>query len=295
MPSAVNGVVGIKPTWGRVSRRGVLALAPSLDHVGPMARRVADAAAVLDAIAGRDPDDPTSLPDQAPGCLGQITAGIRGVRIGVDEAYAYERLPAYNAAAVAAAIQELERLGARIVSCKLPECGDAHSECWLTLSYAEAAAVHAQTFPSRADRYGPGFRTVLEIGNRIRGVEYADANALRLDFRGRWRNACAPFDLVASPSAFSDAYPYTAEDAYGKPDAAGKVSSLPPFWRYGWRFALPHNFTGAPTISVPCGFSPDGLPLGLQLAGHPLSEALLCRAGHAYESATEWRSRHPEG
>ena len=144
-PCAVNGIVGLKPTWGRVSRYGVLGLAPSLDHVGPMTRTVADAAAVLAVLAGWDAHDPTSLPESVPNYLGDIRRGIQGVRIGYDEDYISQGVQAETAAAVQKAARDLEELGGRVIGVRMPTFRGRHNGAWRTICSAEAAGEHAPT------------------------------------------------------------------------------------------------------------------------------------------------------
>lgn len=294
-PSAANGIVGLKPTWGRVSRHGVLDLAPSLDHVGPMTRRVADAAAVLQVIAGPDPEDATSLPAPVPDFLAELEQGIDGVRIGWDGDYATAGVPAHVATAVRQAVGVLERQGAEIVEVAMPEMDPASLQAWQTLCAAEAAAAHAETFPARAEDYGRTFRAWLEQGRAVTGLDYAAAHERRLELSGGIRKAFEGIDLLACPSVFSEAFVYEPEEAYGGLDLErGMVSGVPLSWfEGGSRFTIPYDYNGYPTLSLPCGVSPDDLPLSLQLVGHPLSEALLCRAGHAFETATEWHLMHP--
>lgn len=294
-PSSANGVVGLKPTYGRVSRRGVLGLAPSLDHVGPMSRRVADAAAMLSAMAGEDPDDPTSLSAAVPDFAKELNKGVKGMRIGFDDKYATAAIPQYMADAIRRAVRELEKAGASVVEVKLPDMDENVLAPWFVLTGVEAAMEHARTFPSRAGDYGVFFRMLLENGSKTPAVEYAKAATTRAEFNGRLRRAFAKFDVLACPSTVGEAPAYDPAQAYGGQDtAAGTVCGVPLSWLGGsGRFTTPYNYSGYPTLSLPCGFSPDGLPLSLQLVGRPLAEDLVCRAGFAYESATDWHRRHP--
>jgi amidase len=292
-PSAANGIVGLKPTWGRVSRHGVLALAPSLDHVGPMTRRVADAAAVLGVIAGYDPEDPTSLSGPAPDYLKELQRGIKGVRLGFDEVYTTQGVLPHVVEAVRQAVRDLEKLGTHVVPVKMPTMTEPVLSAWETLCAAEAVAAHEATFPSRADDYGVFFRKFLETGRTITGAAYAKASSLRAEFVGRLRQAFQHIDVLACPTMPTEAFAYDPEKAYGGFDAAANTLAGADVRYLEDRFTLPYDYSGYPTLSLPCGVSPGGLPLSLQLAGHPLSEALLCRVGHAYENATEWHRHHP--
>jgi amidase len=286
-PAAVCGTVGLKPTWGRVSRYGVLALAESLDHVGPLTRSSADAGIVLQAIAGWDANDPTSLPDPVPDMLAGIGQGIQGIRIGWDAAYATQDMAPDFAQAVATGVRVMESLGAEIVPVKMPARLREYLGAWPVLCASEALAAHRETFPSRADEYGPWFREWLERGASYSGADYAQANTLRAACVGELRLTLQDVDLLACPSTAQAAHPITAEQAYGP---------IPPD-RDPWqsRFTVPTDFAGLPTIALPCGLSEAGLPLSLQFVGHALSEPLLVQAGDAYEQATDWHTLHPPG
>src|SRR5512134_482806 len=165
-PSAVNGCVGLKPTYGRVSRHGVFALAPTMDHVGPMTRSVEDAAILFEAMAGHDPNDPTSLPDPVPPVRAELGRGIADLRVGFDRRYATDNVDPDVATAIDDVLSELTRLGATVVTVNMPDVGQVGS-AWLDLCAVEALAANAKTFPSRASEYGPGFRAALEAGQRV--------------------------------------------------------------------------------------------------------------------------------
>ena len=283
-PAACCGVVGLKPTWGRVSRHGVLALAESMDHVGPLTRRTADAAVMLQAIAGHDPKDPTSLPVPVPDLVKHLDAGIKGVRIGFDEQGMAQHTDAELAEAVAAGVRVLEQLGAEVIEIRLPDL-DEFLPAWPTLCSAEAVLAHEATYPSRREEYGPWFRGWLDMGAKVSGAEYASANNLRAACNGRFREIFETIDVLACPSMTGPPWPVTPEESYGPMDDYDPSVQ---------RFTIPFDFNGNPTLSVPCGFNQDGLPLSLQFVGHPLKELLLCQVGHAYEQATEWHILHPE-
>ena len=283
-PAAACGTVGLKPTWGRVSRYGVLALAESLDHVGPLTRSSADAGIMLMAIAGLDPKDPTTLPAPVPNVLEDIEKGVEGVRIGVDESYITDGVDPELSRAVLESVTVLEGLGAEIVEIKMPEV-DRYIPFWRTLCTAEAVAAHRKFYPSRRDEYGPYFQGWLDKGANVSGADYAEANNQRNECSGLLRMALQGVDALACPSTLGPAYPITLEQMYGPmdPDRSPGLQ----------RFTVPYDYNGAPTLSVPCGSNNDGMPLSLQFVGHPLSEALLCRIGYTYEHATEWHRMHP--
>ncbi|MBS12824.1 MAG: Asp-tRNA(Asn)/Glu-tRNA(Gln) amidotransferase GatCAB subunit A [Gemmatimonadetes bacterium] len=292
-PAAACGTVGLKPTWGRVSRYGVLALAESLDHVGPLTRSVADAGTMLEAIAGQDPNDPTSLPDPVPDMLEGLVDGLTEIRFGFDEQYASEGIDEELVKAVGGAVGLLKDLGADIRDIGLPDM-DALVAAWPALCSSEAVAAHRETYPGRRDDYGPWFRGWLDMGAGISAAEYAEANQIRLESNGHLRRIFHDIDVLICPSMSGPAHPITRDILYGPPpfaDNAPPEAARPANFQ---RFTAPFDFNGAPTLSVPCGLTQNSLPLSLQFVGRHLSEPLLCRVGHAYEQATDWHLRHPE-
>ena len=280
-PAAACGIVGIKPTWGRVSRYGVLALAQSLDHIGPMTRSASDAGVMLQAIAGHDPNDPTSLTAPVPNMLEGLERGVRGVRIGVDERYIGDTVDPELAAAVLDGARLLESRGATLVPVRMPDI-EPYSRAWGVLCSAEAAAAHRETFPSRSDEYGPWFRGWLELGLRHSATDYAIASYQRLACNGILAEIFANIDVLVCPSMTTPPERVTPEALYGPMDEEE--------WTWG-RFTVPYDFSGAPTISLPCGLSSEGLPLGIQFVGRHLAEPLLVQVGHAYEAATQHQMR----
>ena len=278
-PSAACGTVGIKPTWGRVSRFGALALAESLDHLGPMTRSAADAGVMLQAIAGHDPNDPTSLTAPVPNMLAGLNQGVRGVRIGVDERYISEDVDSELAAAVLEGARLLESMGARLMPVRMPDT-EPLSRAWGVLCSAEAAAAHRGTYPSRAGEYGPWFRGWLELGARHSAADYAVASYTRLAANGTLAEIFDGIDVLVCPSMTTPPERVTPEALYGPMDEEE--------WTWG-RFTIPYDFSGAPTISLPCGLNSEGLPLSIQFVGRHLSEPTLVQVGHAYEEATQHR------
>ena len=281
-PAAACGTAGIKPTWGRVSRYGVLALGESLDHVGPMTRSAADAGIMLQALAGHDPNDPTSLRAPVPDMLAGVGKGVSGIRIGLDEEYiGGGDVDSEVAAAVMAGARLLESMGAVLVPVQMPDTLP-YSLAWGVLCAAEAATAHQDTFPSRADDYGPWFRRWLELGCGYTAVDYAAANLVRLECNGTLAGIFADIDVLVCPSMTGTAHRVTPEELYGP---MGEDE-----WTWG-RFTIPYDFSGAPTISLPAGLSGEGLPLSIQFIGKHLSEPLLVQVGDAYEAATRHNLR----
>lgn len=282
-PSSWCGVVGLKPTWGRVSRAGVFPLAPTLDCVGPMARRTADVAALLGALAGPDARDPTAGRKRVPDYLAELARGVAGVRIGIDAAYASEGTDPVLARAVLDSARVFGALGAKLVEVRVEGIAAA-IDATCTILPVEAARAHAAWFPARAGEYGPHLREMLEDGNARSAADYAAAHEARLEFRGRVGALFADIDLLLCPPMQTPALP------------AALMATIPGHFRRlaaALRFSGPWNVSGSPTLTLPCGVSPSGLPLGLQLVGRPYEEALLLRAGSAYESRTDWHQRRP--
>jgi amidase len=294
-PSAANGIVGLKPTWGRVSRYGVLDLAPTLDHVGPMTRSVQDAARVLQSIAGSDDQDPTSLPDPVPDYENALARGVDGLRIGWDEAFATTDVESYVADAVREAVVSLEKLGAKIVETSVPALERDEIDAWTTLAGAEAAVVHEATYPSRATEYGKYFEQFLSSAHALTPLQLAKAVIARKRAAGRMAPLFQSIDVLVCPTLASESFSYDPSSAYeGIDQELGMLAGVPlSFFERSGRFITVWDYNGYPTLSLPCGFSPDGIPLSLQLVGAPLSEATLCRAGYAYEQAHEFHRQHP--
>ena len=296
MPSAANGIVGLKPTYGRVSRHGVFPLAESLDHVGPMVRRAGDAAVMFEAIAGFDPNDLTSLRDPVPHMLDELDKDVRGLRIGFDRRFATEGVHPEQSAAIHTAVDALRQLGAQIVDVQMPDVSTARA-IWLTLCAKEAIAAHRATFPSRKSEYGANFRDLLEMGAAVSDADYARAVQYRQDLSTSYRAMLATVDAFAGPVGPGGAFTISQEAQYGSmadynaAKDAYLTSYTPPLG--GFIYAQVADLAGTPTLTLPVAFSSAGLPLSMEFAGRALSEAILCRIGHAYEEASGWYQKHP--
>ncbi len=285
-PSASCSIVGVKPTYGRVSRYGVFPLGESLDHIGPMTRSVADAATMLRIIAGFDPKDPTTRRVTVRDYVDLLTFnGVKGVRIGVDESYCTTQVDPQVSKAVLATTATFKELGAEIREVKY-SVSNADLDDWFTICAAETAAAHEKWFPSRAADYGPTFRSFLEEGVKVRGIDYVNATVRRQFVRRALDDLFQNVDVLLCPSM--PLLPMAVKDF--PPDAPlsrGGASGL-------LRLTGPFDLTGSPTISLPCGFSKEGLPISLQLVGRHDEEGLLVQAGHVYEQATEWHAKQPQ-
>jgi amidase len=283
-PSASCGIVGLKPTWGRVSRYGVLDLAQSLDHIGPMCRSTWDCAVTLEVIAGEDPNDPTTLPQPAPSMLDGIDSGIAGIRIGYDQRYATESVIPPIADAVAASVETLASLGAEIVNVELPEFAPYTAD-WPTICSVEAYHAHLENYPSRADDYGNWFRAWLDLGSSVSAVDYAAACIRRDELRGLLAGSFEGIDMLACPAQATLPHQVTEDMMYDDQPGDFQWERL--------QYTAPWDMNRAPSLTLPNGWSEQGLPLALQLVGPLGSEQALCRAGYAYEQATDFM-RHPE-
>lgn len=283
-PSASCGLTGIKPTWGRVSRYGVFPLAESLDHIGPMARSAADAAAMLDVIAGADVNDPTTRLEPVPDYLGSISGGIRGLRIGVDWSFVGEGTENEVLAVLKDAAAIFSDLGARILDIRFPSIDGILANA-LVLMTVEAAHGHEATFPSRASEYSAGLKALVELGHSVTGVDFFRAQRERWAFSGRLAETFQDVDLVLVP-AIGRTVPTVVEANAAMADPVEGIPSL-------LRFTVPFDASGSPTITLPGGCDKRGLPIGFQLVGRHLAEDVLCRAGHAFQQATDWHTRHP--
>lgn len=296
-PSMANGIVGLKPSYGRVSRHGVFPLAESLDHIGPMTRTVADAAILFEAIAGKDPKDPTSLSDPVPEMLKDIDKGVAGLRLGFDRDYALNGVNPGLAAAIEEAVDLLKGLGAEIVEVKVPDVSKV-LETWPILCAAEALEAHQAYYPARSDDYGAYFREFLEIGSKVSESELANIRQIREEFSKEFRAVLSDVDAMVSPAAGA---PFAIPEGlqYGSlsewNQAASEILNGSGATKPITSFTFPHDYAGTPALIVPCGFSDkdNGLPYAMQLSGGFLEEAMLCRIGHAYEKATEWHLKHP--
>lgn len=282
-PSAANGVTGLKPGWGRVSRHGIFALAPSLDHIGVMARSVRDASYLFQAIAGPDPLDPTAVQAPLDDYIGAVDAGLAGLRIGIDPEWVETGIDREVAAAVAVVARDLADLGATLVDVRLPDPEPAIA-AWFPICAVEAAVAHEATYPQRRAEYGPVLAWVLDAGRALPGTEYQHALLDRAAFRGRWAAATQGVDLVLMPA--QPMKPLTLETISTLGTQPALVAALQ-------RFTCPFNLTGSPSLTFPGGATASGMPIGVQLVAHDLDEASLFRAVGAYQAATTWHRRHP--
>ncbi len=284
-PAAFCGIVGLKPTYGRVSRAGILPLAWSLDHAGPLTRSVEDAALVLNAIAGYDREDPSSSHEPVPDFTTSLNQGVQGLRLGIPRDHLTDFVQADVARAFASAVGTLQDLGARIVDLALPRVRYAGIASQAIMS-AEATAVHANTLRANASDYGDDVRQRLDLGFAISAVDYVRALRVRRWIADEVTDAFVTVDVLVCPTSPQVATPI-----------AGGVATLGdpfPTVAYG-PFNLLRLFAliGIPAIAVPCGFSQDGLPISLTVAARSYDELTLLRVASAFERVTEWHRHRP--
>nr|WP_042197698.1 Asp-tRNA(Asn)/Glu-tRNA(Gln) amidotransferase GatCAB subunit A [Kibdelosporangium sp. MJ126-NF4]CEL23124.1 Aspartyl-tRNA(Asn) amidotransferase subunit A @ Glutamyl-tRNA(Gln) amidotransferase subunit A [Kibdelosporangium sp. MJ126-NF4]CTQ90261.1 Aspartyl-tRNA(Asn) amidotransferase subunit A (EC 6.3.5.6) @ Glutamyl-tRNA(Gln) amidotransferase subunit A (EC 6.3.5.7) [Kibdelosporangium sp. MJ126-NF4] len=276
VPTSLNGVVGLKPTYGVVPRHGVTALAWSLDHVGPITRTVEDAALVLPALIGHDRRDPASVLSPSADYRPDTEADLSGLRVGVPGNHYFDRVDPDVEAAVRAAVDRLADLGARLVDVEIPMAGHLKATHW-GLLVPEATAYHDRSLRAVPDLYTPDVRALLEAGELISAVDYLRAQRARTLMRQAWARLFETVDVIAAPTVPMTAVP-ADQDSVTWPD--GTVESVGEAYV---RLSAPANITGVPALSVPVGHDPAGLPIGMQLLGRPHSEAVLFRTGHAYQ------------
>jgi aspartyl-tRNA(Asn)/glutamyl-tRNA(Gln) amidotransferase subunit A len=301
-PAAHCGVVGLKPTYGRVSRYGVIAYASSLDQVGPLARDVEDCAILLEAVAGYDPADSTSVDVPVPAYGQTLRDGVKGLRIGLPKEYFIEGLDPEVKKAVEAAVETYRGLGAETVAVSLPHTRYAVA-CYYLVATAEASSNLARYdgvrygvrrdegqglidmyMKSRAAGFGPEVKRRIMLGTYALSSGYYDAYYLKAQkvrtlIRRDFLQAFNEVDVILTPVAPTPAF------------RIGEKTEDPLQMYLSDIFTIPVNLAGTCAMSLPCGFSGEGLPVGLQLIGKPFGEETILRAGHAFEQATEWHKR----
>ncbi|HZP96695.1 MAG TPA: amidase [Candidatus Limnocylindria bacterium] len=284
IPAALCGIAGLKPTFGRVSLRGVVPLAWSLDHAGPLGRSVRDLALTLAAIAGYDPRDPASCDVPVEDYVSGLEEGVKGLRILVATDHFFADLDSEVERAVREAAAVLASFGARLVERGLPSSAlllDAQR----AIIASDAAAYHRDHMREHPNDFGPFVLERMQAGEKITGADLAIARRRQSEIRRAWCEVLREVDLVLAPTTAVPALPREDARPAGERDADAA--------RRLTRNTSPFNLTGLPAVSVPCGFTKSGLPIGLQLATGPWREALLLRAARAYERATDWHLRHP--
>ncbi|MBA3530680.1 MAG: Asp-tRNA(Asn)/Glu-tRNA(Gln) amidotransferase subunit GatA [Ardenticatenales bacterium] len=284
IPAALCGVVGLKPTYGRVSKRGVLPLSWNLDHIGPLAARVQDAGLLFQAIAGYDAQDSYSLDVATKDYLGQIERGVRGWRVAVaysDFTPAGKQADEEVLQAVWEAVSLFEQLGATVSEVSWPQAQEATKSA-LCMIVSDAAVYHQERLAEaeQTEAFGEDVRASLQRGMAYSAPEYARARRAQVLLRHHFEEFFTHHDILLTPVT-----PTAAPLRIEPPENKGRASLV--------SYTAPFNLTGLPALSLPCGFTESGLPIGLQLVARPWAEDQLLRAAYAYEQATTWHERKP--
>jgi aspartyl-tRNA(Asn)/glutamyl-tRNA(Gln) amidotransferase subunit A len=284
IPASLCGCVGLKPTYGRVSTAGVLPLSRIMDHAGPIAATVQDAALLLQAVAGYDPADSGTVPMPVPDVMATLGEGVRGLRIGVPRAYFFDHLDDEVRAAVDEALDLLSDLGAELREVAVPDFTTITGPAF-GLAIADLLDLYGEQFRNRPQDFGADLADILGQGPPD-GVSLAAVQRMMYELTATMRTVLQDVDVLVTPTTPLAATPIGQEMVtYGGLHEPVVLAMI--------RCTLPFNLTKLPALSLPCGLSTRGLPVGLQIAGRPFDEATVLRTGHAYEQATHWHTRHP--
>ncbi len=281
-PSACCGVVGLKPTYGRVSRAGAFPLAESLDHIGPLTRSVEDAARMLEVLAGYDPRDVNSLGEPVPNYKSLIQGGVEGLRIGIDRNYLSCVMDSTVLACIDRVAKVFEGLGAELVDVELPDHTALLSGSGISIG-AEAALAHSALYPAKREEYGPAFRQLLDAGHASTAIQYASLQRAREFYRAALEHCFEQMDVLLIPAMILGVPTLDMMDA-----AVNDSEMVHNFIS----FTVPFNYSGHPSLTVPAELNEQGLPRAFQLVGPRLGETQLLRAGYAFEKAAGF-DKHP--
>ncbi|PYO08779.1 MAG: Asp-tRNA(Asn)/Glu-tRNA(Gln) amidotransferase GatCAB subunit A [Candidatus Rokuibacteriota bacterium] len=276
-PASLCGIAGLKPTYGRCSRAGVLTLSWTLDHTGPMARTVEDCAYLLQALAGYDAADPASSREPVPDYVAPLGRGVRGLRVGVPREYFFEDVDPEVEKGFEQALATLRQLGASVEDVQIPSIQSAGA--FMAIMLSEAFAYHERDLREHPERFGELLRERMQAGALITGSEYVQAQRLRTRLQADMSAVLRRVDVLGTPTSPKPAPTFATvyDPDYGFP--RGNTG--------------PFNMTGLPALAVPCGFTAAGLPISIQIVGRPFDETTVLRVGHTYEQATDWHKRHP--
>jgi aspartyl-tRNA(Asn)/glutamyl-tRNA(Gln) amidotransferase subunit A len=284
IPAALCGCVGLKPTFGRVSKAGVVCMSWQFDHTGPITRTVRDAAIMLGAIAGYDPADFATVPVPVPDYLAELEAGLAGLRVGVLRGHFSQLVDAEVAASFEGAAGVLKGLGADVRDLDVGMSLDTMMEAWALVN-AETQAYHADSIATRLSDFGQDLQAIL-TSPLPDALGLARAYRASYDVKELFRRTLEEYDVLIAPATR-----VTATEI-GQQTVTVQGAELPVSMAMAG-MTMPFNLAGLPALSLPCGFSGSGMPIGMQIAGRPFDEATVLRAGHAYEQATEWHLKRP--
>jgi aspartyl-tRNA(Asn)/glutamyl-tRNA(Gln) amidotransferase subunit A len=286
MPAAACGTVGLKPTFGRISRDGIIPHSWSLDHAGPLTRSVGDAAHILKVLAGYDPADPVCQDQPVPNYLKALDQPIKGLRLGICRKYLLAGSQGDVTQAFEQALSDLSQLGAMIVEFEMPllEYG---AGAIFAIELASSSAYHDVSLRNRTTQFfEPDVRSLVEIGRFVTGADYLKAEQYRWCLMDAFKDVFSQVDAILTPTMPLTAWK-SGQWTVPLEDREESVLSA------SWRFTFPFNLTGLPAISVPCGFDREGLPIGLQIVAKPFDELMILRVAHAYEISHAWHQAFP--
>jgi aspartyl-tRNA(Asn)/glutamyl-tRNA(Gln) amidotransferase subunit A len=286
LPSAINGIAGLRPSYGRVSNHGVVPLAWSMDTVGPMARTVEDCALMFGAMAGFDARDAGSAQRPGEDYMQRLALGCRHLRIGIVPGYFFEHLQAPVRDGVRQALATFVDLGAALVDVDILNI-HGNISAQLTIEAAEPSTYHQRDLRERPQDYGDDVRTLLEVGETLLATHYLQAQRYRALLRAEFIEAFRSVDVFICPTL-----PFTAT-RIGETTVAIEDDRPEDMLSAIMQFTGVASLTGLPALNVPCGFDPDGMPMGMQIIGRPFDEATLFRVGHAFQQATGFHRRAP--
>lgn len=289
VPASINGIVGLKPTFGRVSIYGVVPVAWSLDNVGPMTRTVRDNAILLQGMAGYDPNDPDSANQPVPDFTADLETGVKGLRIGVERDYFfYDGVNDEIRASVERVIAEYQKQGAEIVEVSIPELAITQDAVF-TIVLSEGSTYHRKLIREHASKYDPATLTTIKLGELVPATHYIAAQQARALFRNAQKSAFVDnhLDAMIWPTMPITTVPF---DDLNAPRKDGfdetPVGAM-------CHHTFNSNLAGQPALSVPCGITSEGLPFGFQITGRPFDEAMVYRIAYAYERNHDWHTQKP--
>jgi amidase len=281
VPSTMNGLTGLKPTWGRVSRYGIVEFAGSLDNIGPMARSARDCAAMLRVIAGADVNDPTALLDEVPNYEAELEL-VRRPRVGIDHSL-LETFDVETRSLILSTAETLREMGWSVTEVSLPDLRGI-TESFLPLCAVEMAVAHKHTYPARKSEYGPALCDLIEFGLSLSAAEYQHHIELRRAMTGRMRRVLESVDILLMPGIGIASPTSEKMSTLGSDEALLSALMVP---------TAPFNLSGVPTVTMPAGFTDRGTPVAIQFVGRELSEGLLLQAAHAFQLTTDFHNIHP--
>ncbi len=286
IPASICGIVGLKPTFGLVGRDGLVPHSWSLDCAGPLTASVADAALLLNVLAGHDPNDPGSCRRPPEDYARMLGRPVTGLRLGICRNHFFDRTQAAVVEAVERAIRDLAASGMTVADFRVPNLEYALGAIY-AVELPSATAFHDWWLAGRSTtHYEPDVRTLVEIGRFVTGADYLKAEQFRRVLMDDFRRVFQKVDVIAVPTTAITGWKHGATTL----EIGGRQESV---LAASWRLTFPFNLTGLPSISVPCGFDRDGMPIGLQIVGRPFAEATVMRVAHAYERTHDWISCRP--